>query len=332
MGVSSALQRAQGSERVQKQLGKLRRLRYRLVDVPLTQVERARRRLATEDVDVLLLGDSSTLSWALKDDDRTRMVELLGQRLGNVVPVCGPAFNSHIYAEAVRILSTMERRPKAVVFTSALRTATATHIVADPLNGYHRSLAALAEVRDARRPIRFVGRGGYVASEEDRTAFEGTAVQSVWSGWTTIGDYRKRIKGLGLPPWPIELERLRFDYFYGELLPPDSPRLDLLTTFAQRLEAYGVPAVGVWTRPPLQRGEMHFPGEFERHVRAQLDLHNRALARGSASIGPLLDIHVEDDEFEDSQNATEHYSYAGRVKFADAIAAAVRALSAGHTR
>lgn len=325
VGVSTALQRAQSSSRVQKQLGKARRLRYRLVNLPLREIEHARRRLATEQVDVLLLGDSSMLSWALKDTDRTLLVDMLGERLGNVVSVSGPAFGPHIYAEALRILSTMEQRPRAVVFTTAIRTATSTHILDDPLNGYHRSMRTVAGVRSARHRIRYLGRGGSVASDEERAAFEETPIESRWAGWTTIGDYRKHIRGLGLPPWPIELERLRFDYFYGEVLEPDNPRLDNLTRLAQRLEAYGVPAVGVWTRPPLQRGEMHFPGEFESHVRSQLALLDQALARGSASLGPLLDVHLEDDELEDSQNATEHYSWAGRVKFGDAIAAAVQA-------
>ena len=56
VSVSSVLHRAQGSVRVQRQLSKIRRRRSRLVNIPLQQVEHARRRLETEDVDVLLLG------------------------------------------------------------------------------------------------------------------------------------------------------------------------------------------------------------------------------------------------------------------------------------
>jgi len=324
VALSSALHRAQGSVRVQRQLSKLRRLRGRMIDVPLRQVEQARRRLATEDVDVLLLGDSSTLCWSLRDTDRTRLPELLGQRLGNVVNLAGPGFGSSIYAEATRILATAEQRPKAVVFTLALRTSTATHIVADPLTGYHRSLAAMAQVTNARRRIRYVGRGGSFATDEERDAFLAQPVESRWSGRRTVGWYRQQLVGTGLPPWPIELERLRFDYFYGEQLRPDNPGLESLTTLARRLEQYGVPVVGVWTRPPMQRGEMHFPGEFEAHVRAHKVLQDQALARGSSAIGPMLDIHLEDEDFEDSCNATEHYAYSGRVKVADAIADAVR--------
>ena len=309
---------------MQRQLSKLRRLRSRLVNVPLRQVEQARRRLETEDVDVLLLGDSSTLCWSLRDTDRTLLPELIGQRLGNVVPLSGPGFGATIYAEAARLLTTMPRRPKAVVFTLALRTSTATHIVADPITGYHRSLAAMSEVSSARRRIRYLGRGGTYATDQERDAFLAQEVDSRWNGRRTIGWYREQLVGTGLPPWPIELERLRFDYFYGEQLHADNPRLDSLATLARRLEEYGVPVVGVWTRPPMQRGEMHFPGEFEAHVRSHKVLQDQALARGSSSVGPMLDIHLEDEDFEDSFNATEHFAYPGRVKVADAIADAVR--------
>ncbi len=323
MAFSTALHRAQGSVGVQRRLGELRKLRRRLVNLPLQQVERARRRLVSEDVDVLLLGDSSMLCWSLHDSDRATLATLLGQRLGNVVPVCGPGFGAEVYAEAVRLLATLDQRPKAVVFTSTLRCATGTHILDDPVNGYRRSLAAMAKVTTARRRIRYVGRRGAAATEADRAAFLEQPVESRWTGSQTVGYYRSQITGLGLPPWPVELERVRFDYFYGEVLPPDHPGLGQLTVLAGRLEAYGVPVVGAWTRPPIQRGEMHFPGEFEAHLRSQLALHNDAIARGCGAIGPLLDIHLEDEEFEDSANATEHYSYGGRVKFADAITAAV---------
>lgn len=324
VALSSALHRAQGSVRVQRQLSKIRRLRSRMIDVPLRQVEQTRRRLETEDVDVLVLGDSSTLCWSLRDTDRTRLPELLGQRLGNVVNLAGPGFGAPIHSEAVRLLTALDRRPKAVVFTLALRTSTATHIVADPITGYHRSLAAMAKVPGAHRKVRYVGRGGAFATDEERDVFLAHPVESRWNGLRTIGWYREQLVGTGMAPWPIELERLRFDYFYGEQLRADSPRLDALTTLARRLEEYGVPAVGVWTRPPMQRGEMHFPGEFEAHVRSHKTLQDDALARGSSSIGPLLDIHLEDEDFEDSFNATEHFAYEGRVKYADAIADAVR--------
>lgn len=273
---------------------------------------------------MLLLGDSSTLSWSLHDTDRTLLTTMLEQRLGNVVALSGPGFGAPIYNEALRILSTLDNRPKAVVFTCALRTSTATHILNDPVIGHHRSHAALAKVPDARRPIRYVGRGGTSSALAEREAFLNLTVDSRWSGVHTIRHYRDQLVGLSLPPWPLELEKVRFDYFYGEQLAPDSPRLQTLVTLAERLEAYGVPAVGMWTKPPIQRGEMHFPGEFETHVRSQLAVHNDALARGSHAAGALMDVPLADEDFEDSRNATEHYSYPGRVKVADAIAEAVR--------
>lgn len=324
MTLRSSLHRARGSVRVQQQLTRVRQLRNQLVDGPLRQLEFARRGLVAGDVDVLLLGDSSTLSWSLRDEDRTLLPTMLAQRLGNVVALTGPGFGAGIFAESLRILGTLKQRPKAVVVTLALRTSTATHICAHPIVGYPRSLAALARVPGARRPIRYIGRGGSRHTPAQMNAYLALPVHTRWSGASTIADFRRQLKGTGLPPWPAELERLRFDYFHGELLLPDNPGLQVLTNLGKQLEEYGVPAVGVWSRPPIQRGEMHFPGEFEAHVRDQLRMQQDALSIGSSSLGPLLDVDLEDEDFEDSQNANEHFSYTGRVKVADAIADAVR--------
>lgn len=322
--MSSVLARAQGSVRVQQQLTRVRQLRNRLVDAPLRQVELTRRRLVDEDVDVLLLGDSSTLAWSFRDEDRTLLAPLLAQRLGNVVALQGPGFGAGIFGESLRILASLPKRPKAVVATLALRTATSTHICRHPIVGYPRSLEALARVPDARRRVRYIGRGGSYHTPEQMADYLALPVHTRWGGEQTIGDFRRALKGMGMPPWPEELERMRFDYFHGEYVPPDHQGLDVLTAFGKHIEAYGVPTIVYWTRPPIQRGEMHFPGEFESHVRGVLKLQEDALSLGSPSLGPMLDVDVEDEDFEDSQNANEHFSYPGRVKIADAITDAVR--------
>ena len=325
MVIKSALYRARGSVRVQEQLTRVRKVRNRLVDAPLRQVEYARRQLVEGDVDVLLLGDSSTLSWSPRDQDRTLLPAMLEPRLGKVANLVGPGFGANIFSETIRILATLDQRPKAVVMTLALRTATSTHICDHPIVGYPRSVAALATVRDARRPVRYIGRGGSYHTPEQMAAYLALPVRTQWNGEQTIGSFRDHLKGMGAPPWPAELERLRFDYFHGELVDPTHPGLDALAKLGRNLEAYGVPVVGVWSQPPLERGEMHFPGEFEKHVRADLALQESALSRHTSSPMSLLDVDLDDEDFEDSQNANEHYSYTGRVKVADAIAEAVRA-------
>ena len=303
---------------------RVRVARDRLIGHPLRQVETARRRLVSEDVDILLMGDSSMLCWSPKDTDRTMIPQMLADRLdANVVTVQGPGYGAAIYGETLRILGTLDRRPSAVVFAMATRTSTSTHVTRHPVVGYGRSLRALATVKGAGRPIRFVGRGGSSHTVAEREAFYALPVTTRWSGDRTIDYFRSRLDGLGAPPWPEELERLRFDYFHGEYVLPDNPGLPVIESFGRRLEEYGVPAVGFWTKPPLQRGEMHFPGEFESHVRDGLAQVQAALAAGAPSLPPLLDVEIADDEFEDSQNATEHFAYAGRAKIAEALASVV---------
>ena len=120
----SALFRARASTRVQKQLTRVRKLRDRWVDHPLNQIEQARRQLLEGDVDVLVLGDSSTLCWSVHDTDRTLLPELIGQRLGaKVVNLAGPGYGAYIFAHALRILGTLEQRPKVVVASVPIRAA-----------------------------------------------------------------------------------------------------------------------------------------------------------------------------------------------------------------
>lgn len=322
--MKSALFKARASTRVQQQLTRVRKVRDRIVDLPLKQVELARRRLLTEDVDVLLLGDSSTLFWSPKDTDRTLLPELLAKRLdANVVCVRGPGFSPGIYGEALRLLGSLDKRPRAVVAAVALRDCGGTHVLRHPVVGYPRSLAALAKVPDGSRRIRYVGRGGSVDDARAKAAYFALPMATRWSGERTVGWFRDQLGGLGPPPWPREVERLRFDYFHGEVIQPDDPGLAATTAFAQRTEEYGVPTVAYWSLPPLERGETHFPGEFETHVRANLATVQAALTAGSEKLPPLLDVDVRDEEFEDSQNATEHFSYAGRTRVVDAIADAL---------
>lgn len=320
----SALFRARASVPVQKQLTRVRKVRDRLVDHPLHQVERARQRLLEGEVDVMVLGDSSTLSWSPRDQDRTLLPELIGRRLGsNVLSVNGPGYSAAIYGEFLRILGSLDRRPKAVVFAMAIRPSTFTHVMRHPVVGYPRSIDALAKVKDADHRIRYVGRGGSQHTDRQRAAYMALPVSTRWSGDQTIGYFRSRLEGHGPTPWPADVEALLFDYFHGETVHDDNPGLPALTLLGRRIEEYGVPTVGYWTKPPIERGEMHYPGEFDAHVRGNLRVLQGALSAQTTTLPPLLDVPLEDDDFENSPNANEHYSFPGRNKIADALAEAL---------
>ncbi|KAA1427478.1 hypothetical protein [Nocardioides antri] len=301
-----------------------RKLRNRWVNLELQRLEAVRRQLQRGEVDVLALGDSSFTTPSPRDTDLRMIPELISERLdgARVATVAGPGFSGFLFGEMLRVLGTLDQRPKAVVFSCPIRTNTMVHIRHHPRYSYPTTHQALAATRSARHRIRAIGRG-YDPTPEDYAAFGRLPVRSRWSGETTIDGFRNQLKGMGKPPWPDETERVLFDYFHGEVIEPDDKDLPQLTEFGTRLNEYGVPAVAYWTLPPLERGERHYPGEFTDHVRANWELVRKTLTAEAEGL-TVVESDLVDEDFEDSQNATEHYSFTGRSKIADDVTAVVR--------
>jgi len=188
------------------------------------------------------------------------------------------------------------------------------------LHGHKRSRAALARVSPPLRQVRAFGRGGGYATPREVRAFRSLEMTTRWGGTTTIESRLSKVEGLGPPPWPVEVERLRYDYFHGEFVHEDNVGLTDVTALGRRLAEYGVPAVVNWAQVPVAHGERLFPGEFRAHVERNLELAESALLRESVDLHGLLKPHLEDDDFQDVRNGTEHFSYSGRVKIVDEIA------------
>lgn len=309
-----------------KARAKARELRGRLLSRELLQLERTRRLLRRGEVDVLLLGDSSCLTAAARDTDLRMIPDLISEQFGGarVVTLAGPGFNPRIHAEMVRVLSVLEQRPAAVVFSSAVRTSL-VQVTGHPVYRYREVLDALAR-SDGRGRIRSLGRGNR-ATPEDYAAFDAMEVVTRWGGRTTMGDFRAAIKGTGPHPWPLPQRKLLFDYFHGELVPDDAPALEDWRELGRRLVEYGVPTVGYSPPAPTHHGETLYPGEF-----ADQYLHNYGLfkaAFNSTAPGiPLVDLDIPDEDFELSPNGTEHFAFAGRQQIATRVVAALRAVGA----
>jgi hypothetical protein len=301
-----------------------RKLRNRWVNLELRQLEGVRRRLQAGEVDVLALGDSSFSTSSPRDTDFTMIPELIGQRLdgARVATVAGPGFGGFLYGEILRILGTLEQRPQAVVFSFTIRTNTMVHIRRHPRYSYPATKKTLASTTSARHRIRALGRG-HDPTPEDYERFYALPVRTRWGGGSTIGSYRKVLEGKGAPPWPEHVERTLFDYFHGEIIEPDDKDLPELTDFGTRLNDYGVPAYGYWCLPPFGRGERHFPGEFTDHVRSNWEIVHKTLTASAQDLS-LVEPELEDLDFEDSQNANEHFSHSGRSKIADLVVAEMR--------
>jgi hypothetical protein len=300
-----------------------RKLRNRWVNQELKQLEAVRRRLLRGEVDILALGDSSFATSSPRDTDLRMIPQLVGARLGDVrvATVAGPGFSGFLYGEVLRVLGTLEQRPKAVVFSTTIRTNTMVHIRHHPRYSYPVTKKALASTESARHRIRAVGRG-HDPTPADYAAFYALPVRTRWGGESTIGSYRSVLEGMGAPPWSDHVERTLFDYFHGEIIEPDDKDLPQLADFAGRLNDYGVPAYTYWCLPPLERGERHFPGEFTDHVRSNWEIVRKTLAAPAEQL-TIVEPELEDLDFEDSQNANEHFSYSGRCKIADLLVAEI---------
>jgi hypothetical protein len=300
---------------------RLRQLRNRWVDQTLAGVERARTSLERGDVDILMLGDSSFLHWAHHDTDRTIIPDLLAERTGaSVLTVAGGGFDARMYDEILRVLGMVDQRPRAVVFSVAIRANTGVHIREHPIHGHARTRAVLARTNPPLGHVRSFANGGSSAPPRAVRAFRSLPVTTRWGGTSTIGHRLSQVEGLGPPPWPVEVERRRFDYFHGEYVQEDNPGLDALAALGRRLAEYGVPAIANWAQVPVEHGERLFPGEFADHVQRNFERVESALLRDPDVLPPLLRPDLEDADFQDARNGTEHFSYSGRVKIADEMA------------
>lgn len=300
---------------------RLRRTRDRWIDQTLAGVERARAALVAGEVDILVLGDSSCLAWAHTDTDRRSIPQLVGQATGQrVLTVAAGGYSAPVYAAILRVLGQLEQRPKALLTTACIRTSTAIHVRKHPIHGHARSIAALEKIDDGTRRIRSFARGGSTWTEKELAAFRALPVTTVWGGSQTIGDHLARIEGKGLPPWPRQVELDRFDYFHGEVLTPDNPELAAFDLLGRRIAEYGVPSAVYWVLPPVEHGEGLYPG-FADHVHHNLAVMEQALDLPGRGLGELIRVDLDEVDYQDARNGTEHYSFTGRTKIAEAVAA-----------
>jgi hypothetical protein len=305
-----------------KARAKLRRTRDRWIDQTLVNVERARAALVAGEADVLVLGDSSCLAFAHTDTDRASIPELMARRTGaKVVTVAAGGYSAPIYSAILDLLAGLPQRPKAVVVTACIRTGTATHVRRHPIHGHARSLEALGRIRKVSpdHKIRAFGRGGHTWTDEELAAFRALPVTTRWHGEQLIGDHLARVENRGMPPWPIEVERDRFDYFHGEVLSPDNTELPAYDVLGRRLVEYGVPSATFWVQPSVEHGEGLYPGEFADHVAANLAVLESVLDLPGRGLGELIKPVLDIPDFQDARNGTEHYSFSGRAKIADVL-------------
>lgn len=305
----------------------LRRWRDQYVDPQVRQLGNLVGEMRRGQVDVLFLGDSSSTFFSPDDSDKRRLPQMLAEQLGprtRVSLIAGAGYNPELYAEFVRILATLEQRPRVVVLSMAVRTASAQHVRRHPEYGYRRSIETLRQVPDADTRMRSLSRGNRRTNEEF-AAFEAIVVPTKWQRAETIGDYLRQVRGRRHLPERAEVQQALFDYLHGESVPADHPTVADLRQLGKRLRDYGVPVVHYWPPIPVEQGERWFPGEFEAHVRASWEVQQAAFTEAIGPLGTLASTPFEtpDNEFVDSSDGSEHWNEAGRVRMAKLLAAAI---------
>lgn len=303
----------------------LRLLRNHVIDQQLKQLNQLRTQIRN-GLDVLVLGDSSCLFGRPGDADPALIPELISRELGgaSIGLLAGPGYSSRVHAEVLRILGTLDERPKYVVSSVCVRTVTSIHVTLHPHYCYQHSLGLMADITSARRPIRSFGRGSRPTPEQ-YAEWRALPVMTKWRRGSTIGEFRSQLEKKGPHPWPRELEQVLFDYFHGEIITPDNQGLHWARELGRQIAAYGVPTASYLTAAPVERGEMNFPGEFAELAETNVALVKGAIQETAGDSWRFVDAGLVDEDFVDSQDGVEHFALSGRLKIARNVAASLRA-------
>ncbi|MDO7867853.1 hypothetical protein [Nocardioides jiangxiensis] len=301
-----------------------RGVRDEYVDPQVRQLRSVVAEMRAGQIDVLILGDSTTTFFGRDDADPRRLPEMLQAELGRDVRlrlVAGAGYHPGLYAEFVRVLGTLEQRPRAVVVSRAIRTSgRVTHVARHPEYGYERSIAALAAIRDADSRMRAFSRANR-RTEAETAAFHALEVETRWQQARTIGEFLEKVRGRRGGAEDIDQQRALFDYFHGETF--TERHVDRARLLGERLRAYGVPVVHYWPSIPWQRGETYFPGEFRAHCEQNFAVLRPAFDDALGDLGLTAEgpFDTPDDEFIDAADGSEHWNDKGRARIAKQLAA-----------
>ena len=274
---------------------------------------------------VLYFGESMNLHLAPSDVERRGVGSLLEEELGlPVIGVWGAGYGAPIYAEFMRLLSTLPQRPTLVVVSTCVRTSTAVHVTRHPRYSYPRSMARLQRIDDVSRVSR--PRLPFHPTRAAYAQFETLETETRWGGKSTIGEQRRLLHGVMQALDDPDNGRRLYDYFHGEVLGPDRYELGSWAWLGQLLASFAVPVVSYRTPFPLDYGERLFPGEFRDHAESNFRILESVWvpAVGSALSHITETSSLPDGHFIDFRDGTEHLNQTGRRAVVKLVAAAAR--------
>lgn len=294
------------------------------VDNPEVRKARHLARLSRAgELDVLYLGDSTTIFTAPYDTDRRPLHAMISDDLaevGEVHTICGGSYNPPLHSGYLRQV-VPDAPPALVIVPLCVRMRTAPW-VEHPVYG-HKSAAAFLATVDSRTPLARIRLGLPLAGPDEWERFYALP-HPTCVGELKIGEYIRRLKQM--PEHDDERVRLLYAYHHGGQI-REGADLEAVTNLGRELRELDVKLVVYQTPAPVEKGAEFYGSQFRELARQNLARLDDAFTKGYGDIDILqTGTAFSTAEFIDWYDGSEHLNQTGRRRLADQIVAACRKL------
>jgi hypothetical protein len=302
-----------------------RRWRRRLDNPEVSQARALVHRLRSGPLDVLHLGASESLFVAPYDEDGRTLPAMVADGLApdlSMYSLVGASYHPRLYQAYLEVVATYPVRP-VVVLGLCIRFGFPpwSH---HPEYSFERSLRALDRIDPHAAPWRFRA-GVPLATADDFVRHDQVAYPTLDETRATIGEFRNQLKDPEAAGLSRE-EQVRglYAFHHGSTASLPDPFLADVTRLGRRLQEMNLAAVVYQLPVPVARGSQVLGEALRSQTIENLARMDRAFADGYGPIDILqTGVLLDEDEFIDPTDATEHVNQRGRQRIADLIVGAV---------
>ncbi|HET7735950.1 MAG TPA: hypothetical protein VFK52_08260 [Nocardioidaceae bacterium] len=305
---------------------RLRVVRNRLDNLEVRRARKMMRHLRENPVDVLAIGDSMWAFTAPYDEDQRHLAAMITHDLGSDVSmygVVGAGYNAGLIDAYLGLAERAGYRPLLIV---PLTVRLVTVAWAEHPNYSYRAAAAAISRMPGDIPLARIRKAVKPATARDFEAYD-TIEITAFGETAPIGDFRRRLKQperFGLDA--AGREKLLYAFHHGEVVPDDSPYLELVRRLGRRVAGMGGRVVLYETAVPVVRGE-----ELHGPVFRTQTLENQGRVRDAFQEGFGDAVEVlrtgaifQTEEFIDPEDASEHLNALGRRRLSQLIVDATK--------
>jgi hypothetical protein len=274
---------------------------------------------------VIIFADSVQTFISPRDTDTRPLWQMISDEAGvteSVLPICGPGYNSRLFAEYSRFLTTTDAKP-VVILSLSIRLAK-NNCLLHPAFGHQRSSDFLRALPD-KPALRSMRARIPLPNDADFEEFYKVPFPTS-AGDLTTGDYIARLrdpKAHGLDP--EEEFKLRMQYYHEGPLDPDGLYRSRFTEVGKHLQQMGVPVV-VYAAPlPIDAIRDVLGEQVLDHAETEYSMLEESIRAGYTSPFEVVRAgHTPEGELMDPLDASEHLNDIGRMRVAKHVGAAVR--------